>query len=363
MASNNTTITINGRQYDAKTGLPIATAEPKSPVTDKAPVKKAAAEAKRPAPKTPAGTRSAQAAAAIHASGPARSQTLRRRAVKKPVAPTKIVRNPRPSTSRHMDIARSTQVTKFAPHPAAAVKTNERPAAAAHTKPVASAARPATKAQPHPIAKRAIKRQDIAKVTRKPAAVSTKDIKDAEIRKAIAAKPAAQSKKQVKKTKASLKKNSSTKLWRKRTIILTGVAVLALLAVVAATQIFPGLSVQVASIRSGVSAAYPKYIPDGYSLSQPVKYSDGNVAITFKSNSNPTQYTLSQSSSSWDSSAVLDNLVKKEAGNNYVTTRERGLTIFTYKTSAAWVNAGTLYIIEGTADLSGEQVRKIATSL
>ena len=98
-------------------------------------------------------------------------------------------------------------------------------------------------------------------------------------------------------------------------------------------------------------------------MSQPVTFSDGEVTLRFTSNSGPGEYTIVQSRSSWDSSAVLDNVVKKSAGDNYVTTQERGLTIYSYENNATWVNGGILYTIESDAPLSGEQIRHIATSL
>jgi hypothetical protein len=60
---------------------------------------------------------------------------------------------------------------------------------------------------------------------------------------------------------------------------------------------------------------------------------------------------------------VLDNYVKEKAGDNYITYNERGLTIYTYNSNAAWVNNGVLYTIDGDAPLSSDQIRRIATSL
>lgn len=365
MASTKT-ITINGREYDAATGLPVThapAARPSAPTAKAktAPRPVAATAAARPVKRTaplkaaPATARGTDKAAAVHTTGPKRSQTLRRTAVQKPAPKTKVVQRPRPAGTRHMDIARSAHVSKFAAHPEGATKT-----VAAKPKTAPSDSAP----KPHPIARRAAAAKPPIKAAVAAKPITARAIKEAEVKKAIAAKPTTQSKKQQKATKKSIKKNATPPLWRKRTIIITAAALLALVATFAATHIFPGLSVQVASIRSGVNASYPKYVPDGFSLSQPIKHSDSTIDITFKSNSNADHYTLSQAASSWDSTAVLDNLVKKQAANNsYATTRERGLTIYTYQTNAAWVNGGILYTIDGTAELSSDQIRKIATSL
>ena len=119
----------------------------------------------------------------------------------------------------------------------------------------------------------------------------------------------------------------------------------------------------IAAAQAGIEASYPEYTPDGFSLSQPVTYSEGEVDLKFTSNSNDHYYTVSQARSSWDSSAVLDKVITPAAGANYVTTKERGLTIYTYDMSAAWVNGGILYQIDSNAPLSGDQIRRIATSL
>lgn len=125
----------------------------------------------------------------------------------------------------------------------------------------------------------------------------------------------------------------------------------------------PSLSVRVAAAQAGVNASYPEYRPDGYSLHGPVAYSSGQVDMKFASNSGSQSFTVKQSKSAWDSSAVLDNYVKDKAGDNYIANTERGLTIYTFGSNAAWVNGGILYTIEGDAPLSSDQILRIASSM
>lgn len=125
----------------------------------------------------------------------------------------------------------------------------------------------------------------------------------------------------------------------------------------------PALSTRVAASQAGISASYPSYQPAGYSLSGPVAYQQGSVSMKFAANGGPQNFTLSQTRSDWDSSAVLENYVSPQAGDNYVTTTTGGLTIYTYGDNAVWVNDGILYTISGDATLSGDQVQRIATSL
>jgi hypothetical protein len=125
----------------------------------------------------------------------------------------------------------------------------------------------------------------------------------------------------------------------------------------------PSLSTRVAAAQAGINAGYPSYRPTGYSLSGPVAFNQGTVSMKFAANAGPGSYTLQQARSGWDSSAVLSNYVEPKVGDQYTTTATNGLTIYTYGTSAAWVNGGILYTISGDAPLSSEQVQRIATSL
>ena len=320
---SNDTVTINGRLYDAVTGLPLKN-DTKAKTADKkgdkivspSVVKKHAAEI---------------AATTVHAQ-PHRSLTLRRRSTRKPaITPTK-----RPQPGRHMDIARNNKVAKFAPHPVA--------------KTVASTPDIAPKA--HPVAARAHARvaTKTAAVTPKPSKTA-KQIKDDAIAKALATPTAKQ-----KKQKRGFR-------WTRRFTIVTAIFAVLIIGAYLTYVNIPSISVGFAASQAGINATYPQYKPDGYRLKQPVTYSDGSVTLSFVSNTDTSEYSVIQTRSSWDSSAVLTNIVKKAAGDNYITTQESGLTIYSYEKNATWVNGGILYTIESNAPLSGEQIRHIATSL
>ena len=255
-----------------------------------------------------------------------------------------------------MDIAKSSNVSRFAKHP------STKPASADVTKAVTApipkpaakrAAKPDKPARSHPLVERANARVDAKKKAAAPAKpLTAKEVKDAEIAKALATP---------KQKTIKPKKKDNNKL--RTFIIIASIIVIVVITAFIAWRLVPTISVSVAAAQAGIEATYPEYTPDGYSLSQPVTYSDGEVDLKFTSNSNDNYYTIYQTRSSWDSSAVLDNVVTPAAGANYVTTKERGLTIYTYESSAAWVNGGILYKIESKAPLSGEQIRRIAISL
>ncbi len=333
------TITINGREYDAVTGLPVEGSKKTAPQPP------SALKAKETKSAT---VRNQTAAGSVHGTVQ-RSTTLARRATKKPAASHKhsILR---PKTGRHMDIAQSSKITKFAPNPVIKPKT----ASASPVKPTAHTVVKDKPAQVHPSAQRAI-----AKATAKKQATliaaqpkTSKQVKDAAIEKALATPKAVESKKGESKTK-----------WKKRILALVIILVVLLGSLYLVYRFIPGVSVGLAASSAGISARYPDYIPDGFSFSQPVSYSDGEVNLTFASNSNNSSYAISQKRNSWDSSAVLDKIVKPLVGDSYTTTKERGLTIYTYNRGAAWTNGGILYVISGNATLSSDQIRHIATSL
>jgi hypothetical protein len=307
----NKTVTINGRVYDAVTGLPLETKAAPKPVVKPSPTK----------------TTKHVEAKAVHAS-PERSHTLHRRAAKK----STLVKRPKPG--QRMDISRSSKVARFAPHPVAA-----------DIKKVAET--PDIKPKTHPMVTRAM-----AKTSQPQPSVTSKQVKEAAIAAALA-KPTVKPAKQ-KRFKFE---------WSRRFTIVTAFFVVLILGALLTYFNMPSLSVGFASAQAGIKATYPEYRPDGYSLDQPVTFSDGEVTLKFASNSGSGDFTITQTRSSWDSSAVLDNVVKKANGDDYTTTQERGLTIYSYDSTAVWVNGGILYKIVSNAPLSGEQIRHIATSL
>ena len=313
----NKSVRINNRMYDAATGMPL---------NDEPAVTQTA--------HSEAAEKKTTQATEVHETQQ-RSKTLHRRATKKPGLPA------RPQVGKHMDISRSPKVSRFAKTitPISEMKKPEAPDA------------PATI---HPTVKRAL-----AVVSQPQTVISAtpQQIKNAAIDAALAPTPGAV------KEKAPKGTSFFSRFRTKRYAIIGAVVLVLLIIGGVAYANLPTLSVSVAASQAGITATYPKYIPDGYRLSQPVTFKDGEVALTFKSNSGAGEYKVTQSRSTWNSTAVLDNVVRKAAGEDYVTNQERGLTIYSYDGNAAWVNAGILYTIDSSAPLSSDQIRRIATSL
>lgn len=312
------TVTINGKVYDAATGLPVA--KPIKAIID-SPAKKVSS------------------AQTVH-THPQKSRTLNRRAAPKPTS------HPKPAAvrvqqkrGRSMDIAKSSAISHFAP--AKPNRSKSDSASAPNKPPVA-----------HPAVAKA---HSVSAARKKQAAArpkSAQTIKNEAIAEALA------------KPVAAAKPKKSFFSRHKRIFSVTGTTVFIIaLAAFLVYFTFPSLSVRVAATRAGVNATYPEYRPDGYKLAGPISYGNNQVTIKFAAKTGKTTFSIVQSKSAWDSTAVRDNLVKEKAGNDYITTQERGLTIYTYDGNATWVNGGILYTIEGDAPLSSEQLRQIAVSL
>lgn len=321
------TVTINGTVYDKVTGMPIRHA---SSATKQSP----------------------SYAQSIHQTTQ-KSTTLQRKYVTSPatkrVAP-KVAAAVAPAVVKPV---RSPMIQKYATAPATTVATPQRPAQPVRQRPMINDFGPVA----HPVAKKA----QAAQAAKRPVASMPKpsDVLKAEATaKALDEAPSHNRRQRPKRQKAKKSRFANF-----MSLASAGTALL-LIAGYFTYVNMPNLSVRVAAAQAGVDAAYPDYRPSGYSLSGKIAYDSGQVTMQFASNGTNQSYVLKQSNSSWDSSAVLDNYVQPLAGEEYTTSTEGGLTVYTFNGSnAAWVNDGVLYTIEGDAPLSTDQIRQIAVSL
>lgn len=330
--SSKHTIVINGKVYDAVTGLPVAApraAEPKKPSANTT----APASVKKPA---------ATSHPVNHAKRQAqKSTTLRRDIVKKPITQAKTTAHA--PKRKVAEVTKSPMINKFAPHPKPLHEKKD-----VHP----SSLRPEVKV--HPVVART---QEKAK---QHAAKSPSTIKQ---RQLMAERLAAvQEPTPARKRKLAKPKRLFSRQPRVANVMAASLAIMVLGGYLTYLSL-PGLSVRVAASQAGIAATFPDYHPDGYRFDGPVAYAPGQVAVKFRSNSNTSNYTVTQQKSTWDSQAVYDNVVAKVADKDYVTNSQNGLTIYTFGNKAAWVNKGILYTITGSAPLSNEQLLHIASSV
>jgi len=349
-------IVVNGRHYDTRTGLPISDTSGShvshiSRNTLRA-HKRAAATAKPTSqPAHPANTMHKRTQ---------KSSTLNRKFTAKPampqktapvVAATHVVKK---QNTRRVDGVRPRSRTELTRKNVAAPVTKTQPV-------------PATKVQSktdmqpaahHPIVKKVHKTQAVRKQAAYTAAASQPTQNASILKQAIVNETIQNAPKHHAK---QYKHGASKKL--KLLSVACGCAALMLFGGYLTYLNAPNLSVRVAGAQAGIDASYPSYHPDGYRLNGPVAFSDGEVSMKFVANAGSGNYTLQQSKSNWDSNALLENYVKSESNDNYSVSQEKGITVYNYENQAAWVSGGILYTIKGDANLSPDQIRKIATSV
>lgn len=319
------TISINGRAYDAVTGLPVdGIVEPPKPVVK--PVQTAAKPDIRREPAHHSGSIHQQ----VH-----KSSTLRRSHLSAPAAKTPVSA---PKLHQVGHIPQSPMISHFASHP-----------------------KPLPKNRPVKMI------NDIGPVARH--AVITPSTREQLPSKVVKERLIAQAGTHVEKVLATTKtpakkakRPSLLKKVRKHHLVAAGIATLLLAGYVTYLNV-PSLSVRIAAAQAGVNAKYPGYSPDGYSFEGPIEFQQGQVAIQFKSNGGGEGYTIIQKNSNWNSVAVRDNLVSRASNGEYNIVSEGGVTIYTYGSQAAWTNGGVLYQIKGKAPLSPEQLQTIASSM
>lgn len=329
---------INGRAYDAATGLPATSAAkiannlPKGKVfNDIGPRKSMQDIAKPAAPKVAATPRATGVNHRNMHSSTQKSQTLYRAALKRPETV-----QPEPAQP-----AKSPLITRFG-----------------STTPTKEPAQP----QQTVVKSQTTQPEKAEQAVVKPTRASGSELKERLIKEKIAEAETNKAKR-----KATHKKGGRLRAFLQRQPKIASIATVTMALLILGGYItyinLPNLSVRVAAAQAGINASYPQYQPDGYSFNGPVAYAPGEVTLNFQSNSNHDQdYIIKQRASSWDSQAVLDNYVSKETGT-YLTYSERGLTVYTYGSKAAWVNGGILYTLNGNAPLSSDQILKIAGSM
>ena len=340
------TLTINGKLYDAASGRPLDSAT------------------HQPLPKTRQyGSFDVTPATAVH-SGPARSNTLRRSGLARPTPPKALA-------SRHVRT-----ITPVKTHPE--VLHFGRPAAAGidiphevHPSDILSSLNPADEAAaPTGFATQVQNYTPSSKSVGSPSSSAhRKPASHAVTEKQVADAPTHAHKRsmlqQVNKSYGTAErgwKRIKNRLHPTPALIITLVIAFIVIGSVVAYLTVPALSLFVAAKSAGVDATYPGYVPAGYHYRGPVTYGQGKVTIRFAAAGSSAGYNIEQNNTFWDSGAVLDNYVLARS-QNYLTYSQGGITVYTFGSQAAWVNAGVLHTIDGTAQLTSDQILRIAGSM
>ena len=126
---------------------------------------------------------------------------------------------------------------------------------------------------------------------------------------------------------------------------------------------YPNLALKIASARAGLTANLPNYLPGGWSIDHHILSSSSRVSYVIHSPNNSQQIQISQTKTTWDSQALLENYVQAQA-TDYTTIQAQGLVIYLYGDHATWINHGSWFSLNGTGSgLSQDQLIKIALNL
>ena len=341
---------LNGRRYDALTGKPLPHAE--------APASKA-----RPAlatgrsvdgfvkPKSHATRRVSDTKVAPHDA--TKSETLMRKAVKKPASITSLNGTGNKSKSAPASLLLSEQIAKSQYTP-----TQERLDRAKNTKRSGLIQRFGSEISALMPSKKQAAVQQVAHV-----AVDSVSMPIVEDEQTMAI-DAAESHTQKKIKKTPLHHRVAHKMHIKPRSLSISAAVMAFVVLGGffAYQNAPNLSIQVATRNSKVNGGLPTYRPAGFALDSHITYHPGEIILSYKSNSDNRNFQITQTVSSWDTESLRQIQVSKLANSR--TIESKGKTIFLYDdSSATWVDAGVLYKIDGNSQLNDDQILHIANSL
>jgi len=369
-------IEINGKKYDAATGKLIHSETSAAPAKQQTAAKTASVAKARPRSGVSVdgmmgGRRPAHAAPAKAAKPLQKSQTLMRSAVKKPVPITKpvqtisVTRQQLGQSKKREQTAAQVQqsplVSHFGGHNAVRSTVVKKVGHLPVKQPIEITPKPAPRHAPPSITHAAAKVGKAAShgSVEKKNLVAAKMIETA-LASATAHEQQVPSRHQFKRRhRLARRLGISARAIAISTTVLAGV----LLGGFFAIQNVPNLSMRVAATQAGFNATMPGYNPSGFSFKGPINYSPGQVTVSFKSHSDDRSYELTQRASNWNSEALLANFVL-ENKQPYQAYEDKGRTLFIYgKSNATWVDNGIWYQIEGTSQLSTDQLIRIAASM
>jgi hypothetical protein len=131
-----------------------------------------------------------------------------------------------------------------------------------------------------------------------------------------------------------------------------------------AYQNIPAVSMRVAASTAGFEGKLPKSIPAGYSFNGPVQAAPDNISLSYESNSDSRRFIVTQKPTNWSSEGLLTNYLV-DSQYRYQVYKDKGLTVYIYNGSnATWVDKGVWFSVNGDeGSLSSEQLLELASSI
>lgn len=122
---------------------------------------------------------------------------------------------------------------------------------------------------------------------------------------------------------------------------------------------------KMASRQAGFSATMPNYQPAGFAV-ESVRSYNGYVGLKYVADSiaGTSSYAITEKPSNWNSATLLTSIQTGNNAANYRVVEKAGRTVYLYgKNQAAWVNNGILYQLVSTGELGNHEIGQIAASM
>ncbi|HSX04917.1 MAG TPA: hypothetical protein VLF69_00375 [Candidatus Saccharimonadales bacterium] len=142
-----------------------------------------------------------------------------------------------------------------------------------------------------------------------------------------------------------------------------GTLALLIIAGFAFYQNSPGMQLRIAGVKAGVATRMPNFAAAGFAYNG-VKANNGKLTLGFRNGQG--NYQLVQQTTSWSDSDMIQDVSAVDAsGNpNYTTLHAGSVTIYRFSnTNAMWVTGGKWYTVNGTNNLSDQQVRALVQNV
>ena len=122
----------------------------------------------------------------------------------------------------------------------------------------------------------------------------------------------------------------------------------------------PTISIRVAANQAGINARVP-YMPNGYSIDGPVAHMSGQIRINYRSNSGTDGYSITQQKSLWGNADIVRYLLPQH--EEYRTLDVNGMIVYRFGNDAVWIKDNILFTLNGNDLMSDEKIKRIAESV
>lgn len=122
----------------------------------------------------------------------------------------------------------------------------------------------------------------------------------------------------------------------------------------------------VSTRSAGFAATMPNYTPSGYKMAS-IKSASGYVGVRYEqttADGEKQAFVVAQKPTLWDNETLLTNVAQQSGNRSYAATNDGNRTVYTYGNGqAAWIRDGVLYQIVGSNNLQSNELVKIASSI